>query len=280
MAVPFRYEYHPTPIHQLNPATKLVLFSVFLILGEFFIDPRVMGPVILGLVIVLMIAKVPLKAYRGIIVLACFMTILPNFWMAITQLDPNLFKNYSHEFVSKVILELTPPSFPVFGRTAITYGSLLWLSTNPFRIVTVILAMAGLLHTTSLAEVISVLSRAKAPFPVIYITTVALKFVPDIVARINIIQKAQRVRGWSDEGRNPIKKIQQVRPLFVPLIRSVIRSVDAVNISVKNRAFGLGPVTGLADFEFQKRDKVVIVACALAMILVIFLYLKWGIGEM
>ena len=129
-------------------------------------------------------------------------------------------------------------------------------------------------------KIVSVLSRLKMPFPIIFISTVALKFVPQIVANIGLIQKAQTLRGWTSEGRNPIKKIAQLRPLLVPLIRSVIRSVDVISMGSKNRAFGLGPVTSLADFTFETRDKVVCTVVAAITIFLIVGSILWNFGSL
>jgi energy-coupling factor transporter transmembrane protein EcfT len=201
-------------------------------------------------------------------------------YRAITQVDPNLFKVYPADWVSTVVLELTGEQFPLVGRTALTYGTLLYWATGPFRVVPVILAVAGLLHTTSLSEIVSVLSALRVPFPIIFITTVALKFVPQTVDQIHIIRNAQKLRGWTVEGWNPIKRIGQLKPLFVPLIRNTIRSVDTVTMGAKNRAFGLGPVTVLVDLTFKTVDKIL---CAVVVTVTIFLVaasILWKLGSL
>jgi len=280
MSAPFQYEYHDTPIHKLNPVSKLLLFGAFLLVSQFYMDPLTKIPMLILLVMILKLAQVEFRLYWPFLIAACFAVIVGRSYTAITMMDPELFKVYPQDWASTMVLPLTPEGFPILGRSALTYGTLLYWSTAPFQVVPVILAVAGLLHTTSLSEIVSVLSRMRMPFPVIFMSTVALKFVPEIVAQIGMIQKAQKLRGWTSEGRNPIKKVTQLKPVLVPLMRGVIRSVDVISMGCKNRAFGLGPVTSLASFRFETRDKVVsVVVVAITTFLVIGSIL-WNFGSL
>jgi len=59
------------------------------------------------------------------------------------------------------------------------------------------------------------------------------------VAKINLIMKAQALRGWTNEGRNPIKKISQLRPVLTPLIRYLIQSVDIISLGARTAPLAL-----------------------------------------
>ncbi|MDY6875579.1 MAG: energy-coupling factor transporter transmembrane component T [Chloroflexota bacterium] len=280
MSAPFQYEYHDTQVHKLNPVSKLLLFGAFLLISQFYLDPLTKIPMLVVLVIILAVAKIDIRRYKTFLIAACFAVIVGRSYTAITMLDPELFKVYPQDWASTVILDLTPEGFPIIGRSALTYGTLLYWSTAPFQVLPVILAVAGLLETTSLTEIVSVLSKARIPFPIIFMVTVALKFVPEIVDNINMIQKAQMLRGWTSEGRNPIKKVTQLKPVLVPLIRGVIRSVDVISMGSKNRAFGLGPVTPLADFSFETKDKVISLAVVAITLFLIAASVLWNLGSL
>jgi energy-coupling factor transport system permease protein len=266
MSTLFRYDYHPTIIHALNPLSKLLLFSSFLFLSAVYMDPRVKIPMLAILVAILVTAKLNLASYRWIILLASFAVLLGESYAAFLMVNPDYFKVYDRVWVSTEIFQITPPDFPVFGRSAVTYGVLLYLACFPLQIIPVLLAVAGLLHTTSLGEIVSVLSWGKAPFPAIFMTTVALRFVPEIVQNISLTQRAQSLRGWTMETRNPIKMLALLKPLLVPITRNVIRSVDVMTMSTKNRAFGLGPVTPTTGFSFRTADYVV---CTTVVVVII-----------
>lgn len=280
MAAPFQYEYHNTAIHKLNPVSKLVLFSSFMILAGIYLDPRVKIPMLVVLYLILRSARLPLKTYNGICVLASVAVMIGQSYAAVLTLDPALFKNYPHDWVSTVILELAPPDFPVFGRAALTYGGILYLISFPLQVIPVLYSVAGLLYTTSLSEIVSALSRLRTPFPVLFMTTVAMRFVPEIIDHIGLTMRAQSLRGWTAETRNPIKRITLLAPLLVPLTRNVIRSVDALSMSSQNRAFGLGPVTVLTDFTFRRADRIVVVAAIGLTLFGLVAAFTWNIGSL
>jgi energy-coupling factor transport system permease protein len=130
----------------------------------------------------------------------------------------------------------------------------------------VILSVAGLLHTTTLSDIVSVMSKLKMPFPAILMMTVALRFVPELVSRIRIVQRAQSLRGWTSDTKNPIKRIRLLAPLLIPVTRYVTRSVDAMTMSSANRAFGLGKVTAVQSFEFDTLDLVISIASGVLIV--------------
>ncbi len=280
MATPFQYEFHDTAVHRLTPISKLVLFGAFLIMAGVYLDPRVKIPMLVILWVLLAIAKMPFRPYRGILVIASIAVMVGQSYTAVLMVNPDYFKVYDRDWVSTVILELLPPDFPIFGRAAITYGAILYLISFPLQVIPVILTVAGLLHTTSLSEIVSVLSRLRMPFPVIFMTTVALRFVPEIVEKLRLIQRAQSLRGWTMETRNPIKKIAMMKPILVPITRSVIRSVDIISMSSKNRAFGLGPVTVMASFEMKTIDYIVTIGISILTVVGLYAAFAWDFGSL
>jgi len=280
MAAPFQYEFHNTAVHRLTPLSKLVLFGAFLIMAGVYLDPRVKIPMLIILGILLALAKMPFRPYRAILVIASIAVMVGQSYTAVLMVNPDYFKVYDRDWVSIVILELLPPDFPIFGRAAITYGAILYLISFPLQVIPVILTVAGLLHTTSLSEIVSVLSRLRMPFPVIFMTTVALRFVPEIVEKLRLIQRAQSLRGWTMETRNPIKKITRLKPILVPITRSVIRSVDVISMSSKNRAFGLGPVTVMASFEMKTVDYIVTIGISVLTVVGLYAAFAWDFGSL
>jgi len=280
MAFAFQYEYRNTPIHKLNPVSKLLLFGFFMIIGAIYLDPKILIPLLGMLVVILWVAKLPFRAYSAVLVLAVIAILIGESYTAVLMVNPAYFKVYSADFVSKVIMELTPPDFPIVGRAAITYGTLLWWLGRALTVVIVILSMAGLLYTTSLSDIVSVLALCRMPFPVIFIVTVALRFVPELTERIRIIQRAQSLRGWTVETRNPIKRILLLKPLLIPLTRYVVRSIDIMTMSSKNRAFGLGKVTPVRSFTFSAVDYIVSIGALLLISICFYLLFTFNFGTL
>jgi energy-coupling factor transporter transmembrane protein EcfT len=139
----------------------------------------------------------------------------------------------------------------------------------------VILSVAGLMHTTTLSDIVSVMSKLKMPFPAILMMTVALRFVPELVSRIRIVQRAQSLRGWTSDTKNSIRRIRLLAPLLIPVTRYVTRSVDVMSMSSANRAFGLGKVTAVQSFEFDTLD--LAISIAFGVLIVVGLVLTFTI---
>jgi len=280
MSTMFEYEPAETPIHRLNPVTKIVIFMSITFLSGFYLDPRLKIPLLLLLLIICRIAKLPFKKYSGLLWVSVVAVLFTSSFRGIFMIKPGYFKAYPADFVMKELFQITPPDFPIFGRTAITYGSLLWISAFPLTTATVVLAMAGLVHTTSQSEMIQVLNSARFPQPGVFVITVALRFIPEMIRQIESIQMAQRLRGWHIESRNPIKIARGYIPLLIPILRYIVISVDRMTISSKNRAFGLRPARGLWDLSFRRRDYAIIVLALATFSMGLYMLFVYQIGNL
>ena len=76
MAAPLQYEYHDTPIHNLNPATKLLLFGGFLLIGQIYLDPIAKLPIILLLLFIRWKTRLPFSLYKGFLIAGVFIVLI------------------------------------------------------------------------------------------------------------------------------------------------------------------------------------------------------------
>jgi energy-coupling factor transport system permease protein len=280
MATMFEYEPIDTPVHRLNPITKIVLFLSITFLSGFYLDPRLKIPLLLILIAICIYAKLPFQKYSGLLWVAVIAVIITSSYRAIFMVKPGYFRVFPTEFVMTELFQITPPDFPIFGRTAVTYGALLWLSAFPLTTATVVLAMAGLVHTTSQSEMVQVLYSAGLPSPAVFVVMVALRFIPEMIRQLESIQVAQRLRGWEVGSRNPIKIAKGYFPLLVPMLRYIVDSVDRMTISSKNRAFGRRRATGLRDLTFRFRDYLISGVTLTTFVIAIYLLFRYQIGNL
>ncbi len=131
-----------------------------------------------------------------------------------------------------------------------------------------------------LNETVQLLSTIKAPFPVIYITMVALRFTPELAAQFTLVHRAQTLRGWRVNTRNPIKILRLYTPLMFPVIKYVIKSIDITTMSTQNRAFGLGPVTNVIANRITRMDKILTIFTWIAFVVMMILILKFKVGNL
>jgi energy-coupling factor transport system permease protein len=280
MATMFEYEPHESPIHNLNPVTKIVLFLSLAFLSGLYLDPRLKIPILIIIVMICWNAKLPFKKYSGLLWVAILAVLFTSSFRGIFMIKPGYFKALPTEFAMTELFQITPSDFPIFGRTAITYGSLLWMSAFPLTTATVVLAMAGLVHTTSSSEMIQVLNSARLPGQAVFVIMVALRFIPEMIRQMETIQKAQQLRGWHVESRNPVKIARGYFPLLVPMLRIIVESIDRMTISTKNRAFGLRTATGIRDLSFRTRDYLITGITSELFTLALYLLFKYQIGNL
>jgi energy-coupling factor transport system permease protein len=274
----FQYQPYDTPVHRLHPILKVAFLGMFSLLLGFLADPLWKIPTMLLVFAIAWIAKLPFREYWKLLVFISLMMLVATGYQSLFLVNPDYFKVYPKELISRVLLNVTPPGFPVLGHTALTVGSLIWLARLPLTAVTGALLLATFIHSTTLNDVLQVMSELRVPFPGIYIAMVAFRITPDLAKQMSIIQTAQKLRGWSPETRNPIKRIRLVAPLLIPLARYTLKCVDVITLSVQNRGFGAGPVTGMRPLSLKPVDKLALVAGAAIFVVMMFgiFRLNWG----
>ena len=277
MAV-FQYEARVTRIHRLHPILKVAFLGMLSLSLGYMADPLWKLPMLLVVLAIAQLAELPFREYSRLLVLISLMTLVAVGYQSLFLVNPELFKVYPPELVSRVLLNLTPEGFPVIGRTALTVGSLIWLSRLPLAAITGTILLATFIHSTTLNDILQVMSELHVPFPGIYIAMVAFRIIPDLARQMNIIQTAQKLRGWSPETRNPIKKIRLVAPLLIPLMRYTFKCIEVITLSVQNRGFGAGPVTGMRSLSLKPVHKAALLVGFLLFLILIYgmFRLNWG----
>jgi energy-coupling factor transport system permease protein len=275
----FQYQAYDTPIHRVHPILKVAFLAMTSLLLGYVADPLWKLPMLVLVFAVAWLAKLPFREYWKLLVFISIMMILATGYQSLFLVNPDYFKVYPKELVSRVLLNLTPASFPILGHTALTVGSLIWLARLPLTAVTGSLLLATFIHSTTLNDMLQVLSELHVPFPGIYIAMVAFRITPDLAKQMSIIQTAQKLRGWAPpQTRNPIKKIRAVAPLLIPLARYTIKCVDVITLSVQNRGFGAGHVTGMRPLSLKPLDKLALLVGAAVFLVMIYgmFQLNWG----
>jgi energy-coupling factor transporter transmembrane protein EcfT len=276
----FIYQDLKTPVNRLNALAKLSIMITLTLLAGFILDPRYKIPLGIIIVIYAIVAKLNFRAYRGLITLVLVSLLLANMISLFFIVNEDMFKVYDKVWAATTVFQITDASFPIFGRMALTYGGILWLVQGALTGVFVVILLAAHIQSTSLNEMVQALSALKAPFPVIYITMVALRFTPELAAQFTLVHRAQTLRGWRVKTRNPIKIVRLYAPLLFPVIRYVIKSIDITTMSTENRAFGLGPVTNVTASELSFKDKALIIFSWVAFAVMMVLILKFNVGNL
>ena len=204
-----------TVLHRLNPFAKLALASG-IIIATFLGDTY---PMLLGLLAL----TLALGAYAGV---------FKNLLSLLKLLVP----------LAVVMLALQT----AFVRTGdvvalwMTVDGLVTGSKACLRLLGVALPLILMLTVTKLNDLANAcVEILHVPYRYAFTFTTALRFVPVFSQEMNAIMEAQTARGVEYDTKNPLKKVQLMLPLCIPLLVSSVGKTDATALAAEQRGFYL-----------------------------------------
>ena len=253
----FLYLDNSSPVHRLDPRTKLFLLFLFFSLALIFNHPAY-------------VAAVTLLVTGGIF-LAGVQTMIWRFRFLLVLLF----------FLSGLIWSLTLKGFAVWfswgpfqvSRESVGYGLAMGL-----RLVTFVAAGLLFLSTTRNEEITQGLIRLQVPYPVAFAVATALRLVPTLAGAGATIIQAQVSRGL-DLGRgNVFRRVGHFIPQAVPLLLVALRQTNTLAMSLEARGFDPGaPRTWYRELKLTRWDY--LVAAVGIGLLLAGIYLRLGLGR-
>ncbi len=231
-------------LHRLNPVTKLALAAA-IILATFLGDTY---PLLIGLLVLTFALGAYAHASAGLATLAKLMVPLA---------------------VVMLVLQT------VFVRTGdalfawVTMDGVVTGSKAALRLLGVALPLILMLTVTRLNDLANaVVEVLHVPYRYAFTFTTALRFVPVFSQEMNAIMEAQTARGIEYDTKNPIRKIQLMLPLCVPLLVSSVAKTDATALAAEQRGFYLRTrESSFRRYPMVGRDFAVLAACAALIVL-------------
>ncbi len=251
-----------SPIHRLDPRTKLLATTAFLVI--LFLVRGFWGLGVFGafLVAAFALAQIPipfaLRSLRPVLVLLLLALVLQLFFGA-------------------------PEGGTVLVRwgpfTATREGLVQGLFVTA-RLVLLILGTSLLTYTTSPVAIADALERLLHPFrrvgvpahELAMMMTIALRFIPTLVEETERIMKAQASRGADFTSGGPIRRARALLPVLVPLFVSAFRRAEDLALAMEARCYRGGEGrTRMRQLRYTTRDAVA--AATLAVVCVLGLLL-------
>lgn len=208
-----------SPIHRLNPVTKLVaLLSLIVIV---FAIPHWLGSVLVLVLVIVPAAVISrcggrLAKFGGALLLPIIVVLV-------------------------LVQGLTFPGgqTPVWqwGFMTVTSEGLLFALTIGARIVCLVLASILLVLTTHPGDLMSALTQRGMSPKFSYIVSSTLQLIPSFQDRANAILLAQQARGLAIP-RNPLRRAGALLPLLGPLVLGMFTDVDERSTAMEARGFG------------------------------------------
>lgn len=255
-----RYYSAASPIHALDPRTKIVVAIAFMVSCLAVTDA--MGLVLAGafVLIAIALARVPVGS-----VLTQLRPVA--FFLVVTSLFNLFFARTGNELLAVGALRITTGGV----EAAILYtlrflflllmGSLLMLTTQPMAL------------TDAAERLLAPLARLGVPVSEgMLVLSIALRFVPTLGEDARAIANAQIARGAKLEGGRFRDRIAAFIPLAVPLFSAAVRHADRLACAMEARCYtgGTGR-THYRELRFHRRDAIAAVAFVLYLVALIAL---------
>ena len=255
-------QYFPgnSPIHRLDPRTKLIFLIVYIVALFVASNWVSYGLVMAFLVTVIAVSKIPPKAIiRGmkpLIMILIFTgvlnlfftageTVLVSFWIITITLEGLVRAIF---MVLRILMLIT-------GTFLLTY------TTSPIAL------------TDGLESLLSPLKKIKVPVhEIAMMMCIALRFIPTLIEETDKIMSAQKARGADFESGNIFQRAKALIPILVPLFISAFRRADELATAMECRCYQGGDGrTKMKVLSYARRDFVTLALGLLLLAAVITL---------
>ena len=237
-------------LHRLNPVTKLAL-AAGIILATFLGDTY---PLLIALLALTFALGAYARAAGGLVSLSKLMVPLSLIMLVLQTAfirtgNPVALWITTDGLVTgtKAALRLLGVALQLaFVRSGepvwwfVTSEGLVTGSKVCLRLLGVALPLVLMLMVTKLGDLANAcVDVLHVPYRYAFTFTTALRFVPVFSQEMNAIMEAQTARGVEYDTKNPLKKIQLMLPLCVPLLVSSVGKTDATALAAEQRGFYL-----------------------------------------
>ncbi len=217
-------QYFPgdTPVHRLDPRTKIVLLVVYIVALFQALGWWSYALVVLVTALVMILGHItPKNIFKGLKPML--------FIIALTALL-NLFYTEGR---------------PIVEGWPITWEGLIRSVQMILRIVLLIAGTFLLTYTTSpialtdgLEKLMNPLKRIKVPVhEITLMMSMALRFIPTLIEETDKIMSAQKARGADFETGSLVQRAKALLPILVPLFVSAFRRADELAVAMESRCY-------------------------------------------
>lgn len=234
-----------SPIHKLDPRTKIILASIFIV--AVFVANNPVGFALMAMFTLVLIAlsrisfKVILKGIKPIVFILLFTAVI-NVFMTKGEGEPLLsfwiIEIYEEGIARAIMMALRVIILIVGTSVLLTY------TTSPISL------------TDGLESLLSPLKRIKVPVHTFaMMMSIALRFIPTLIEETEKIMNAQKSRGADFTTGSLVQRAKSLIPLLVPLFVSSFKRAEELATAMECRCYrGDNNRTKLVKLEYRPRD--------------------------
>ncbi|MFI5338674.1 MAG: energy-coupling factor transporter transmembrane component T family protein [Candidatus Methylomirabilales bacterium] len=209
----FLYLDRDSPVHRLDPRTKILLLLGSFVAAVLFFQP---GP-LFALLLVLLVYGATGRALQN----------LRRIWLLLLSIAIVSIVSWS------VFARGSPPVF-----WWVTWGGFLYGLGAAIKIDSMIIAGLIFLSTTKTEEIVLGLIRLRVPYQAAFAFSLAIRMVPTIIGTAVTVTEAQRSRGLDLTSGGPVARLRKHIPLLVPIFLHTLRNTDQLAKALESRGFG------------------------------------------
>jgi len=228
----FLYLDRDSPVHRLDPRTKLFLMLGSFVVAVLFTRPR---PLLALLAIIL-----------GYGALGRSLGNLRRIWGLLISIALVSVVSWS------LFVRGTTPLFWRISWEGLTFGV-----ASAIKIDGMIISGLVFLSATRIEEMVLGLIRLRVPFQAAFAFSLGIRMVPTIIGTAVTVTEAQRSRGLDFESGGLLARIRTYIPLLVPIFLHTLRNTDQLAKALESRGFGARHErTSLLEIGLHARDMV------------------------
>ena len=251
-----------SPIHRLDPRTKILLATIFIV--SVFVANNPVAFLIVFITSIVLVAisrisfKVVLKSIKPILIILLF-TALLNIFMTKGEGEPlvhfGFIQIYTEGIVRAVMMALRVVLLIVGTSILLTY------TTSPISL------------TDGLEALLLPLKRIKVPVHTFaMMMSIALRFIPTLIEETEKIMNAQKSRGADFTSGTLVQRAKALIPLLVPLFVSSFKRAEELATAMECRCYrGDKNRTKLVKLEYKANDYLYLTLLTLFMGVIICL---------
>ena len=232
-----------SPLHKINPAVKIALAFIYIIILFFIKKPLSYAVFTVYVLSLVMISGISVKTIlRGI---------RPMLWIFVITALLNFF--------------MTPGeavwSIPVFKFSiSVTREGLIFGTVMIIRLLFLIVGTSLLTLTTSPLLLTDGIEKLLTPLKKIKVPAHEIAMMMTLAEETDKIMKAQTARGADFETGNIIRRAKAMTPLLIPLFVSAFRRADELATAMEARCYnGRGSRTKMKETRITKSDIITVI---------------------
>jgi ABC-type cobalt transport system, permease component CbiQ and related transporters len=271
--VNFPYIERDSPLHRLDPRTKLILLFIFIFT---IIQSSNFWFVLVGFIIAIIyysqahLTWSETKTAWLYVIGVALMLVVVNYFITAGAVVLGVDLTHEHILYRLPFFSLTT-TFPFIGtgQLIISVESLVFVITQVMRNIGIGLFVLPITYTIDPALIGVAFKGMGVSDKIAYSIDLSLRFLPSLARDFLTTYDAQRARGFELEKLRGgvFGKIARLAPMIVPVVIGSIVGAEDIVSAMELRCFGIGKRTWLTELHPQTADRLLVIGGGLIFVL-------------